>query len=67
MTEYRVRFIGLSDGETLTAKPGVIRNNKPKALRVLRWMRTPNHDGLASPDAWIEKRDSADAEWVRLP
>lgn len=66
MSEYRVRFIGLYDGQPLTSKPGIIKRNRPKAERILEWILKPSPEGLVTPEAWIERRQSPDAEWERL-
>lgn len=63
--QYRVRFRSKSlaklfDSEVHTSHPGVIRRNKPRALRVLTAMQ---HKGF---DAWIEVKRFADGEWEKL-
>jgi hypothetical protein len=63
MADYRIRFTPrspLSGDEPITAHPGIIRRNKPRALRVLSGYQRDQ-----STTYWLESRTSEHADWKR--
>lgn len=64
---YRIRFKAskamqvISGTEEVTAHPGIIKRNRPKAdLYLAAVARFPDID------PWLERQDTEDGEWVRI-
>jgi len=67
-TEYRIRFTvgpkaaAIFGDDVATAHPGIIKNNRPRAERLLQAMQSG-----AKYEVWLEKRDyPGDNKWERI-